>query len=328
MKKLVSLVMALVLAVSLAACGAAPAESAPAASAPGSASSAAPESSSVPAEGAKPTTDPSGASVTIPDTINSIVCLSPEVNEVLAALGCADKIVAYDTQSIGLEGLPADVPTFDMMTPDMERLTALKPDVLFVSNMTLYDQSNPYQQLMDMGVSVLCVPSADSIADIADSLKFIAGAMGKSAEGEALVADMQKEIDRIAAIGKTITEKKKVYFEIAAAPNLYSFGSGVFLNEMIELIGAENVLADQQGWLAVEAETVAAANPDVILTNVNYIEDAPAEILSRSGWQGVNAVKNKQVYYIDNMASSLSNHNIVKALDEMAKAVYPEAYGA
>lgn len=328
MKKLVSLVMALVLALSLAACGATPTESAPTASAPTTVSSTTPESNSIPNEIAKPTTDPSGASVTIPDTINSIVCLSPAVNEVLAALGCADKIIAYDTQSIGLEGIPADVPTFDMMTPDMEQLTALKPDVLFVSNMTLYDQSNPYQQLMDMGVCVLCVPSADSIADIADSLKFIAGAMGKPAEGEALVANMQKEIDRIAAIGKTITEKKKVYFEIAAAPNLYSFGSGVFLNEMIELIGAENVLADQQGWLAVEAETVAAANPDVILTNVNYIEDAPAEILSRSGWQGVTAVKNQQVYYIDNMASSLSNHNIVKALDEMAKAVYPEAYGA
>ena len=42
----------------------------------------------------------------------------------------------------------------------------------------------------------------------------------------------------------------------------------------------------------------------------------------------MSAIQNKQVYYIDNMSSSLSNHNIVKALDEMAKAVYPDAYGA
>lgn len=109
---------------------------------------------------------------------------------------------------------------------------------------------------------------------------------------------------------------------------MYSFGRGVFLNEMIELIGAENILADQEGWLAVEGETVASANPDVILTNVNYLDDAVGEILSRSGWEGVSAIQNKQVYYIDNMSSSLSNHNIVKALDEMAKAVYPDAYGA
>ena len=108
---------------------------------------------------------------------------------------------------------------------------------------------------------------------------------------------------------------------------MYSFGSGVFLNEMIELIGAENILADQEGWLRVEGETIAEANPDVILTNVNYLEDPVGEILSRSGWEGMSAIQNKQVYSIDNMSSSLGNQNIVKALDQMAKAVYPDVYG-
>lgn len=325
MKKLIAFFLALTMAVSMAGCaGSSAADSSEKteSSAPTAFSEAsAPEAS-------KPTTDPSGAEVSIPDSIDSIVCLSPAVNEVLIALGVGDSLVAYDTQSVGLEGVPADLPTLDMMQPDMETLASLKPDVLFVSNMTLYDQTNPFQQLIDMGVCVLCVPSANSIAEIESSLSFIAAAVGKSAEGDALIDGMQAELDRIAAIGESITEKKTVYFEIGAAPNLYSFGSGVFLNEMIELIGAENILADQEGWLAVEGETVASANPDVILTNVNYLDDAVGEILSRSGWEGVSAIQNKQVYYIDNMSSSLSNHNIVKALDEMAKAVYPDAYGA
>ncbi|WP_394959295.1 ABC transporter substrate-binding protein [Candidatus Allofournierella merdavium] len=322
MKKLLSLILALAMAASVAGCAAQPASGS--ASAPASA-----PSSAVSAPAAeKPTTDPSGAAVEIPDEIGSVVVLAPSIAETLTALGCGDLIVGYDLQSVGLAGLPADVPTFDLMQPDMEQLAALKPDVLFVSNMTLYDQSNPYQQLMDMGVCVLCVPNADSIAAIQEDIAFIAAAMGKTAEGDALIAEMQAELDRIAAIGATVTDKKSVYFEISAAPDLYSFGSGVFLNEMIELIGAENILADQEGWLAVDAETVVAANPDVILTNVNYIEDPVAEILGRSGWEGVNAVKNAQVFYIDNMASSLSNQNIVKALDQMAQAVYPDLYAA
>ena len=322
MKKLLSLILALAMAASVAGCAAQPASGS--ASAPASA-----PSSAVSAPAAeKPTTNPSGAAVEIPDEIGSVVVLAPSIAETLTALGCGDLIVGYDLQSVGLAGLPADVPTFDLMQPDMEQLAALKPDVLFVSNMTLYDQSNPYQQLMDMGVCVLCVPNADSIAAIQEDIAFIAAAMGKTAEGDALIAEMQAELDRIAAIGATVTDKKSVYFEISAAPDLYSFGSGVFLNEMIELIGAENILADQEGWLAVDAETVVAANPDVILTNVNYIEDPVAEILGRSGWEGVNAVKNAQVFYIDNMASSLSNQNIVKALDQMAQAVYPDLYAA
>lgn len=324
MKKLISLLLALTLAVSAAGCSGA-ASSAPAASASTPASSAV----SAPAQpAAKPDTDPSGAAVSIPEQIDSVVVLAPSIAETLIALGCGDLIVGHDTQSVGLEGMPADLPAFDMLQPDMEQLAALQPDVLFVSNMTLYDQTNPYQQLMDMGVCVLCVPSAESIAAIQEQIAFIAAAMGKSTEGDAVLVEMQAELDRIASIGASVADKKTVYFEIGAAPNMYSFGSGVFLNEMIELIGAENVLADQTGWLAVEGETVAAADPDVILTNVNYVEDAVGEILGRSGWEGMQAVQNQQVFYIDNMASSLGNQNIVKALDQMAKAVYPEAFGA
>lgn len=316
MKKIPSLILAAALSLAMVGCGGAPTNG-----------------SNVPAgsqttASAKPTQDPSGAKVSIPDSVDTIVCLTPSVNEVLVDLGLGDKIVGIDAQSTTLKGMPKDVPTFDLINPDMEQLAALAPDVLFVSNMTMYDKDNPYQQLIDNGTCVLNVPTASSIKQIQDDVIFVGKAMGKADKAQKLVDTMQDEIDRIADKAKTITDKKTVYFEIAAAPDMYSFGSGVFLNEMIELIGAKNVLADQKDWLPVDAETVAKANPDVILTNVNYIEDAPAEIMSRDGWSGMNAIKNKQVFYIDNMSSSLSNHNIVKALDQMAKAVYPDVYGA
>jgi len=100
----------------------------------------------------------------------------------------------------------------------------------------------------------------------------------------------------------------------------------VFLNEMIELIGAENVFADQQSWIAVTQEAALSANPDVILTNVSYIPNPVDEIKTRDGWDAVKAVKDGNVIYIDNMSSSLPNQGIVKALHEMAKAVYPDKY--
>lgn len=274
-----------------------------------------------------PDTDPSGAKITVPEKINSIAVLAPSIAEVVIALGYGENIVAYDNSSVGLEGLPENKLVLDLSQPDIEQLAALKPDVLMVSNLSLYDQEAPYQQLIDMGVCVICVPTSDSIKDIQSDIAFIASVFGESAKGEAIIAEMQAEIDRIAAIGKTITEKKSVYFEISAAPYMYSCGSGVFLNELIELIGAKNILADQEGWLSVGEESVIAANPDVILTNVNYIENPTQEIMGRSGWDNLTAVKNGDVYYIDNMASSLPNQNVVKALSQMARAVYPEYYG-
>ena len=150
--------------------------------------------------------------------------------------------------------------------------------------------------------------------------------MGEPEKAQALVDGMQAELDAIGAIGATVTEKKRVHFEISAAPYIYSFGDGVFLDEMLTLIGAENVYADQQSWIPVADEVALAADPDVILTNVNYIPDAVGEIKARPGWAEVKAVKSGDVYPIDNMASSLPNHNIVKALREMAEAIYPELY--
>lgn len=285
------------------------------------------ESGATSASVSRSTVDPSGVEITVPEEIDSIVVLAPSITETVIALGDRDKIVAYDVSSVGLEGLPADKPVLDLVNPDMEQLVALNPDLLLVSNLSLYDAENPYQKLIDLGVCVACIPSGDSIEDIQSDIRFIADVLGKSKEGEELIGRMQEEIDNISEIAKTITEKKTVYFEISAAPYMYSFGNGVFLNEMIELIGAENILADQEGWLSVGEESVVAANPDVILTNVNYIDNPTQEIMDRSGWDALTAVQNGDVYYIDNMASSLPNQNIVNALQQMAEAVYPEYYG-
>lgn len=276
-----------------------------------------------------PTQDRSGAAIQLPAKVEKVVALAPSIVETLIDLGCADRIIAIDTQTQGYayQDLAADLPAFDMMTPDTEQLANLKPDVVIISGIPSSQGTDPYADLKELGVCVVSIPSSDSIQGIKDDVAFLAACMGKTAEGEKLIADMTAEIEKIAEIGKTITEKKTVYFEIAADPYEYSFGTGTYMHEMIELIGATNVFADQESWISVTAENIIAANPDVIITNVNYVENPVQEILGRKGWEGVTAVKDSAVYYVDSQSSSLPNENIVKALKEMAAAVYPDAYG-
>jgi len=103
-------------------------------------------------------------------------------------------------------------------------------------------------------------------------------------------------------------------------------GTQPFLNEMVELIGGENIFKDQKSWISPSEESVIDANPDVILTTVNYVKNPEKEIKSRDGWDNIKAVKNNEVYYIDANSSSRPTQNIIKALKEMAKAVYPDEY--
>ena len=279
----------------------------------------------VPAVAELPTEDRAGNAITVPAEITRIISLAPSTTQVLEALGALDSLVAVDNQTPMYVDGTSELPQFDMMAPDVEQIAALEPDVVFASGLSYLD-GNPFAALTEMGVCVVDIPSSASIADVEDDIRFIAACLGKDAEGEAIVNEMSASIDAIAAIGATIEDKKSVLFEISALPYIYSFGAGTFLDEMITLIGAENVFGDQAGWLAVSEEDAVAANPDVILTNVNYIEDSVGEILGREGWDVVTAVANADVHYIDNGASSLPNQHIIDALIEMAVAVYPEAY--
>ena len=288
------------------------------------------EPSQTPEVPALPTVDPSGASIDLPEKIESIVVLAPSIAETVVALGLGDKIVGYDLNSVGLAGLPENVPTFDTVSPDVEQLVALAPDVLFVSSLSLYDQEAPYQPLINAGVCVICVPTSESIDGVKSDIQFLAAALGANEAGQAVLNKLNAELDALAATAASIPEpqRKSVYFEISAAPWMYSTGSGTYLDEMITLIGGVNVLAGQDGWISVEGETIVAADPDVIFTNVNYLDDPVAEILGRDGWAGVAAVVNRDVYYIDNMASALPNQNIVVALRQMAEALYPDHFTA
>ena len=318
--KLFALALAMLLLLLTAACGTQapppPAEEAPPAE----------------AAAASPTvdTDRAGNPIELPETIETILSLGPSNTEILTALGFGDKIIGTDSFSTDIPGLPAELPLFDMMSPDGEQMIALAPDVIFVTGMMQVDGLDPLGIVRDAGITVIythSLRSSESIAGIIEDIRFIAAVMGASEQGEAIVREMESEVARIRAIAATISERKTVYFEIDAPPFMFSFGRGVFLHEMLEIIGAENVFADQNQWFSVADEAVLERNPDVILTNVSYLDDPVGDILNRLGWESITAVSEGRVYVIDANASSRPSHNVVRALEEMARAVYPAYFG-
>ena len=84
--------------------------------------------------------------------------------------------------------------------------------------------------------------------------------------------------------------------------------------------------ADVNGDGTYAEEEAIAMNPDVILTNVDYIEDAVNVIKGGAGWENVNAIKNDEVYYIDATSSNQPNNHVVDAMIEMGKKVYPDQF--
>jgi len=271
--------------------------------------------------------DREGNPITIPDKIDKIISIGTSNTEILAELGLGDKIIAVDVYSSDIPGLKSDIQLLPSITEiDNEFVIDLQPDVICVTGMSKVGGANPLQTVEDTGVCVIVIPSSASIGAIKEDIKFMAAVMGVESKGSRIIKDFEKEIDAIKKTGDTITDKKTVYFEISPAPWMYSFGSGTFLNEMIELIGAVNIFAAHDSWMSVAEEAVLDADPDVILTSTGWMDDAAGEIKSRPGWDAITAVKNNDVYYIDEDSSNRPSHNIIKALKKMAKAVYPDKY--
>jgi iron complex transport system substrate-binding protein len=78
--------------------------------------------------------------------------------------------------------------------------------------------------------------------------------------------------------------------------------------------------------LSPSVEAIIERNPDVILTCVDYIEDPIGEIKSRDGFNYINAVINNRIHKIDTNSLVRPSARILLALNQMARAVYPELY--
>lgn len=272
-------------------------------------------------------TDREGTEVNIPKKIEKIISTAPSNTEVLMALGLGDKLVAIDKYSTDIEGVNTELPQIDFSNPDAETIIGLEPDIVIASGHNKTGSTeNPFKAISEAGIPVVYIPSSDSIDGIYKDIEFIAEVVNEKSKGKEIIDDMKAQVDEIKAIGDTIADKKSVYFEISPVPYLSSFGKSTFLNEMIEIIGAENIFANEDGWISPTAEAIIDANPDVIITNAEYMENPTGEIKSRNAWENINAIKNNEVYLVDKNASSRPSQNVVKALKQMAEAVYPEHY--
>lgn len=282
----------------------------------------------------KPTQDRAGNAITVPDNVEKIVSMAPSTTQVLIELGLGDKIVGIDTNSASFaDKLPSGVAQFDMMSPDNEAIAALSPDIVFTSGMSSVGGTSPFQSLVDSGICVADIPTPDSIEGVCDDIKFIGTCVGKGAEGLAYAKGLTVFMEGVEEYAKTIPEGEQktvlVMMNVPSAeyPTIYTFGKGTYMNEMIEDLGAKNVFADQEGWLSVSVEDVIAANPDVILMDCNWMPDAAEQVKALEGWENVNAVKNGEVYQIDEDTCSRPNHHISDATIEWAKCIYPDTYG-
>lgn len=276
--------------------------------------------------------DRNGNMITLPEKTETIVSMSPSTTQILIDFGLGDSIKAVDTYSAMSfsDELPADILQFDMMEPDTESLIALAPDIVFTTGMSKAHGEDVFASVRNAGVCVADIKSSESFDDIKKDIEFIGYCTGKADEAAKINEEFQQGLDEIKASAEKIPEeeKKTILFELSTPtsdyPTIYTAGTGTYMDEAINLIGAENASGDQASWVSLSEEDAIAKNPDVIISTDTYTPDVVNTLVSLSGWENVDAVKNDQVYLLS-LSDEINrpNQHVLSAMLEMARDTYP-----
>ncbi|KRF64644.1 metal ABC transporter substrate-binding protein [Bacillus sp. Soil768D1] len=268
-------------------------------------------------------TDDTGKKIKFDKIPETVVSLQPSNTEILFELGLGDKVVGvtdfdnYPEEAKDIEHVS------DSVNINAEKIISLKPDAIIAY--TIGDETT-MKPLEDAGIPVFIIKSATNFDDVYGDIGQIAEVMGVAEKGEKLVKDIQNQITSVEEKIETLDEKEQTYFEISPAPEIYTTGSETFQQEILETAGIENIFADQKGWVKVSDEEIVKRNPNAIITTATYADDAVDEIKSRKGWEDINAVKNDQVYLLDENIMSRPGPRIGEAVELAAKTVYPDLF--
>jgi iron complex transport system substrate-binding protein len=121
-------------------------------------------------------------------------------------------------------------------------------------------------------------------------------------------------------------DKPSVYLEIDTWGGYWTFGAGSFGDELILLAGGTNIAANvSEEYTALTSEFVIASDPDIIVYTTNpWIVTTPETIKARTGWNGIEAVVNDDIFSIDDNLVSRPGPRLIDGLEALVEMIHPQ----
>jgi iron complex transport system substrate-binding protein len=221
-----------------------------------------------------------------------IVSLAPHLTELAFSAGAGDRIVATVEFSDHPEAARRIPRIGDAFRVDLERLLALRPDVVLV-----WDSGTPVQTIDRIRGLHLPVVSVEThrLADVAAAVRTIGDLAGTREIAEPAAARFESDIERLRQEFRARTPVT-VFVQINERP-LYTVNARQIMSEIVSLCGGVNVFAELNELApAIGIEAVVAKNPQVILSTSDTVPDAAA---SWSKWRHIEAVRTGNVYTVN-----------------------------
>jgi iron complex transport system substrate-binding protein len=258
-----------------------------------------------------------------------IISLVPALTEILFAIGAGPQVIAvssFDEDPPEVLNLPR---VGALLDPDTEKILSMRPDLV----LTYGSQESLQKQLETAGIPLFSYRHR-GLPDIAPTFRALGRLTGRVDEAEREVARLERAF---ASIRSRVAGRPKPTVLVAIGHDPRSLGkidaSGAigFLNDMIELAGGRNVLADiERQAVRVSTEMLIVRKPDVIL-DLHYSRtmDDNERREEMEAWHRLSslpAVKNGRVRLMFGDRLVVPGPRIGPAAEEYARAIHPEAF--
>jgi iron complex transport system substrate-binding protein len=265
--------------------------------------------------------DDLGRAVVVPRAPLRIVSLAPGATEMLFDAGAGPEVIA----TVEYSDVPAAarrVPRIgDAAAIDMERLVALRPDVV----VAWPDGGSPAQRAKIAALGIpLYQQQVVRLADLARSLRRLGTLAGTEASAEREARGLEQHLEALertyAAGAGGPGERPTVLLQVWNRP-IYTVGGRQLMSDALTVCGARNVFADlSEPAPLVDTEAVIARNPDIILAASPPGEGA-AWVVDWKRFGSLAAVRHGRVLAFEDEGLSRLGPSVIDATDDLCRTL-------
>jgi iron complex transport system substrate-binding protein len=239
-----------------------------------------------------------------------ILSAAPSNTEIIYKLGLEDQLVG--TTSL------CDHPAEALKKPSIggwnqglnyDKIDELNPDIILLSDSL---QDRQASKLEENGYEILQV-SPENLEEVFDSILEIGRKFGREEKASEIIDDMRSEIEKIDL------KEKRIYCEEWMDPPMVS---GNWIPGLIEKANGKYFI-DEERSREFDIEKLKEFDPEYIFLNVCGAGENidPEKILESPEWQDITAVKNEDVYVVDDALLNRPGPRIVEGLKEIERNI-------
>lgn len=243
-----------------------------------------------------------------------VISLSPNLTELVYDIGAQDQLVG-DTDFCKF---PADAQKKEKIggwiNPNFEKIVSLQPDLVLA--LTFDEKAIFTLKKLKIPMAIF---NCDRVQNILENYNQMGQLLGHEVQAKAARQSLIKRLDKIKQKAKG-QKPLSVLFVIGRTPGtieqVYAVGGKNFINELIQMAGGTNVMADAMtDYPMVSKEELIHRDPDLIVDSILSHDLKGSELDKRNAWAQMptlKAVKQNHVYYFSNQDFLIPGPSMVK----------------